>query len=83
MNKYVCDECLTAQERAILIYSIYRAKDKILGENFYCVDPMGGVQCCEYFLEEIVKNYNMLKRRTAPWYVRFCRFVSETYNALR
>ena len=75
MEKPVCDECLTSQSCAILMESIYAAKDEILGSNFYCVAPVNGIQCCEYYLEEIIRYCRYLERRATPWYARFCRFI--------
>ena len=73
--KDTCIHCLKADQRNNLIEKIYEAKNELLGRDFYCVDPLNAVQCCEYFLDEIVREYKRMEQRSSSWYVRFCRFI--------
>ena len=81
MKDDICKECLTSQENQILKYEIDKLREKVLGSDWYIVDPVGGCQACEIIIKEVMKEYNRLKERTLPWYIRFCRFIRNGFSA--
>ena len=80
MGKDICDECLTSQEREILVDMISKVKDEILGKDYYLVDPVGGCQACEIILDEVGERYKRLEERIAPWYIRLCRYFKSGFG---
>lgn len=80
MGKEICDECLTSQEREILVAKIDKVREEILGKDWYIVDPVGGCQACEIILDEVIKRYKRLEERTAPWYIRLCRYFKSGFG---
>lgn len=79
MKDKMCNSCAVILEREILIHNVYKTKNAILGKDWYIVDPVGGCQACEVILSEIIKQYKRLEEKTAPWYIRFCRFIRDGF----